>query len=183
MSHIAHSTVTLLHSHWLLVRPCRGQWGNDACFSKNLILAFWAPKNPKGCNTLHRSNVGGQDNSYHSELVWVAGWSYLTRLGKVDLSDFKKSLTWHFQAQECVRMMGCSEPMTSHFFVLISWGRLNAVWGRVVPEYFQGFPNRFRWWVGLIGLVCANPPVPIHSKSEKVCGTAFSVKKNCGKSA
>ena len=23
----------------------------------------------------------------------------------------------------------------------------------------------------------------IHSKSEKVCGTAFSVKKNCGKSA
>ena len=24
---------------------------------------------------------------------------------------------------------------------------------------------------------------PIHSKSEKICGTAFSVKKNCGKSA
>ena len=23
----------------------------------------------------------------------------------------------------------------------------------------------------------------IHSKSKKVCGTAFSVKKNCGKSA
>ena len=30
---------------------------------------------------------------------------------------------------------------------------------------------------------CANGTSTIHSKSEKVCGTAFSVKKNCGKSA